>query len=161
MSAQVREALVASPRTVFQTELAMHRDLLDPTDGGTRTELIALLAHLVFDKQWAIEFTAIRTGHHDDTGLNPTPPHAGTHAAGWAVDCWPLASTTPGDYLDAGDERFRAFLRDVAQAPYHMQTGLVGDGADSAENFAAAGPTAFQDDGSPHVHIGAQPSVAT
>lgn len=149
MSAEARAALIASPKTVFQNEAVMHSDLLDDElHGGTHTDLIALLYWLVFNKGWSIEFTMIRTGHHIDgpRGHNP---------GGLAADCWLLQSNTSGDYMPASDPRFQQFLRDIADSPYYFQTGLVGDGADSPCNIAAAGPEAFEDDGGAHVHIGA------
>lgn len=149
MSIQARQALVASPNTIFQKQ-SQRDDLLSPET--TQTGLIALLSELV-DKGHIIEFTAIKSDHHNDSDLNPTPPHEGTHFGGFAADCWPLASTRPGDYLDAGDGRFQAFLRDCASAAYLFQIGLAGS-ALAAVNRQAAGPTCFPDDGGDHVHIG-------
>ncbi len=158
MSLQARQALVRSPNTIFQSDV-MRADLLDPA--RTQTTLIALLLELV-GKGHIIEFTMIRTGHHIDgpNGHNP---------GGRAADCWPLASTTPGDYLDATSSRFVKFIDDAAASSWLLQEGLVGDGSDSDANFASAeqaarsheggryidGVTIFQDDGGAHVHLGA------
>ena len=49
MSAEARQALIDSPKTVFQNETAMHADLLNDADnGGTHTNLIAGLSWLIF-----------------------------------------------------------------------------------------------------------------
>ena len=151
MSVQEREELVNSPHTLFQNE-SQREDLLDPskTDSG----LVALLHHLCVQNGWNVEFTAIRSDHHDDSGLNPTPPHEGTHAAGFAADLWPLASDTSGDYLDADDPKFAQFLENVRDAPYVRQIGLAGS-AQTDANRTAAGDKVFDDDGADHVHIGA------
>ena len=146
MSAQARESLVNSPSTFFQKD-SQRSDLLDETI--TKTELIALLIYLV-DNGYYLEFTAIKSDHRDDSALGY---HC--HFNGFCADVWPLASQKAGDYIDASDVRFRLFLHDACVSPWLYQIGLVGDGADSAANFAAAGPTAFQDDGGPHVHLGA------
>ncbi|MGA8574773.1 MAG: hypothetical protein WB609_03680 [Candidatus Cybelea sp.] len=150
MSLQARQGLVS--RLFFQDPTVQKADLLreaparDAKFHGTQTQLIALLLGLL-QKGHQIEITMVQTGHHDDG------PHG--HAGGYAVDCWPLASAKAGDYIDASTEAFRTFLSDAAASPWLYQIGLVGDGADSKENFAAAGPTAFQDDGGAHVHLGA------
>jgi hypothetical protein len=146
MSAQARASLVNSPSTFFQND-SQRSDLLDVN--VTQTELIALLLELVALGHY-LEFTAIKSDHHDDSALGY---HC--HFNGFCADVWPLASATAGDYLPAGGESFRDFLHDASDSPWLYQIGLVGDGADSAVNFAAAGPTAFQDDGGPHVHLGA------
>lgn len=150
MSIAARKALVASPNTIFQRD-SQRSDLLDPTK--TQTELIAALRFLI-GAGHIIEFTAIRSDHHDDSGLNPTG--VGTHARGWAADCWPLASTSPGDYVDAGDARFAAFLQDCAKMPFLFQIGLGGS-ADTSANQAASGDTCFSDNGGDHIHLGTQP----
>jgi hypothetical protein len=146
MSQQARAALVASRNTFFQAA-SQRNDLLDETI--TKTELIALLSDLVAEG-WKIEFTAIKSDHHDDSNL-------GTHCHfnGYCADLWPLNSFVAGDYMDAASPQFQAFLKAIAASPWLYQIGLVGDGADSPANFAAAGPTAFQDDGGAHVHVGA------
>ncbi len=122
-------------------------DLLDPN--RTQTQLIALLLDLAKTHGWHIEITAVRSDHHDDSGLG-----LHCHANGYAADCWPLKSATPQDYLDAGDPRFQKFLRDAAASSWTYQIGLAGT-ADTSTNMAAAGKTAFQDSGPDHVHLGA------
>jgi hypothetical protein len=144
VSIQARQHLVS--RLVFQSA-SQRADLLDL--GKTQTQLIALLIGLA-DRGHIMEITAVRSDHHDDSALG-----LHCHANGYCVDLWPLTSPTPGSYLDASDPSFQDFLRDAAASPWLYQIGLVGDGADSAENFRAAGPTAFQDDGGAHVHLGA------
>jgi hypothetical protein len=145
MSQAARDALIASPLTFFQDDT--QRADLDDVD-TTQTGLIALLSELVA-KGHAIEFTAVKTDHRDDSALGE---HC--HFNGYCADLWPLASATAGDYLDAGDPRFQAFLRDVATSPYLYQVGLAGTAWTSA-NAVAAGGTVFHDDGADHVHLGA------
>jgi hypothetical protein len=145
MSQAARDALIASPLTFFQDDT--QRADLDDVD-TTQTGLIALLSELVA-KGHALEFTAVKTDHHDDSALGE---HC--HFNGYCADLWPLASATAGDYLDAGDPRFQAFLRDVAASRYLYQVGLAGTAWTSA-NAVAAGGTVFHDDGADHVHLGA------
>lgn len=162
MSQQVRQALVNDPHLIFQND--QHRlDLLKEgvrgqTYSGTQTELIAFLAEML-KLGHIIETTMIQTGHHDDGPKG--------HAGGNGCDCWPLASATPGDYLEATDPRFAQFLFDAGKSEWRYQIGLVGDGADSDQNFHYAikgcvqegnfvyGLSVFQDDGGAHVHLGA------
>ena len=146
MSVEARLALVASPRTFFQND-TQRADLDDPAT--TQTGLIALLTELVA-KGHNIEFTAIKSDHHDDSNLGE---HC--HFNGYCADLWPLASETAGDYLDAGDPRFAAFLRDVDASQWTYQIGLAGTAWTSA-NAVAAGDSVFHDDGADHVHIGAR-----
>ena len=161
-SQNLRQELVG--RLIFQDEATQAGDLLlaapspHATFAGTQPQLVSYLLSLL-DAGHYIEITAVQTGHHNDGYKG--------HAGGYAVDCWPLASPNPGDYLAATDPRFARFLEDAAASKFRYQIGLVGDGADSAENFALAisaaqtggnyeaGVTVFQDDGGPHVHLGA------
>lgn len=151
MSQEARDKLVGA--LVFQK--ASQKSDLDST-ALTHTELIALLTYLVFDRGWPIEITAVRTDHHDDSGLSWPPEYVGSHAHGWAVDCWPLNTLVAGDYVDASNARFQRFLDDCRVAPYLDQIGLAGT-AWSTENANCAGPTAFHDDGADHIHLGSQP----
>lgn len=144
MSQEARQQLV--DLLVFQRD-SERGDLLDPN--RTQTQLIALLLDLAQHHGWHIEVTAVRRDHHDDSGLG-----LHCHANGYAADCWPLASANAGDYLDAGDARFRGFLSDAASSAWLYQTGLAGTAYTDA-NMAAAGARAFQDDGADHVHLGA------
>lgn len=146
MSVEARQTLVAHPNTIFRSD-TQRQDLLDPNK--TQTYLIALLTYLV-EKGHVILFTAIRSDHHDDSTLG-----VHCHANGYCADVWPLASTNATDYIDAGDSRFEAFLRDAATSVALYQIGLAGSAATQV-NFAAAGPTAFQDSGADHIHLGAQ-----
>lgn len=150
MSQQARQMLVSQ---LFFQDPSKQTDLLrvapsrDAKFHGTQSQLIALLLELV-QKGHHLEITMVQTGHHDDG------PHG--HAGGYAVDCWPLATPKGGQYMKASTSAFRRFLKDAAASPWLHQIGLLGDGADSKENFAAAGPTAFQDQGDgAHVHLGA------
>lgn len=121
-------------------------DLMNPD--LTHTELIALLQGLL-QQGFFIEITSVRSDHSDDTGLGEH-----SHGNGWCVDCWPLASFTAADYLDASDPRFQAFLKACAASPWLYQIGLAGS-ADTNANHVAAGPTVFSDDGADHIHLGA------
>ena len=152
MSQQARDDLVNSGKLVFQD--ASQKSDLENT-ALTQTQLIALLQYLCVTKGHHIEITACRSDHHDDSDLAPTPPHLGTHAGGWAVDCWPLTDGTPGSYIDPSTQAFRDFLSDVKRAPYLLQIGL-GGAADTEANRAAAGDTVFSDDGADHIHCGTQ-----
>lgn len=145
MSQEARQALVDSPNTIFQAD-SQRADLLD--ESRTNTTLIALLADLI-EKGHKIEFTAIKSDHHDDSNLGE---HC--HFNGFCADCWPLASTTAGDYLNAEDPRFQQFLKDVDASLFTYQTGLAGTAWTSA-NALAAGDAVFHDDGEDHVHLGA------
>lgn len=167
MSIEARESLVKNSHLIFQPGSyydAMQEDLLaigtpGTTYTGTQTTLIALLQYLI-DKGHILELTMVQTGHHDD-GVNG-------HAGGCAADCWPLESSTEGDWLDAGDQRFQQFLYDIGKFAEAYQTGMVGDGSDSDTNFHYAakgyqergayvdGVSTFQDSGGAHVHMGAK-----
>src|SRR5580704_16792274 len=102
MSQEARDVLVASPHTFFQAD-SQRTDL--ENEVITQTGLIALLTELL-EKGHILEFTAVKTDHHDDSNLG-----LHCHFNGYCADLWPLASATAGDYLDAGDPRFQAFLR--------------------------------------------------
>lgn len=153
MSQEARDRLVNSGSLFFQNP--SQRSDLASVD-LTHSELVALLIFLVFDKGWPLEITAVRSDHHDDSGLAPGPEHIGTHACGWAADLWPLNSRSAGDYTDASEARFQRFLNDVAAAPFLHQIGLAGT-ADTESNRAAAGSTVFSDSGADHVHVGSEP----
>jgi hypothetical protein len=144
VSQQARDALVA--KLVFQDD-TQASDLENVN--LTQTQLIALLTDLT-NKGWHIEITAVRSDHSDDSALG-----FHCHAHGFCADLWPLASAEAGDYLDATDPRFQSFLKDAAASSWLYQIGLAGSAYTDA-NVAAAGPTAFQDDGADHVHLGAQ-----
>ena len=148
MSIEARQAIVQSSRTFFQVD-SQRSDLLDPNI--TQTQLIAFLTHILA-QGWAIEFTAICSDHHDDSCLT-SPPYCGTHAKGWAVDCWPLNTPKAGDYMDAGDPHFQKFLSQAMNAPFYMQTGLGGS-ANTGANQVAAGGAWFPDSDADHVHFG-------
>ena len=141
MSIEARKALC--DKLVFQND-SQCDDLMNPA--VTQTQLIALLLELQA-KGYIIEVTAVRSDHHDDSGLG-----LHCHANGYAIDCWPLKTTTPGDYVDDECHAMRQFLRDAAASPWLWQIGLAG-GADVASNAAAAGPTYYSDDGGDHIHL--------
>lgn len=145
MSLEARQGLVASPLTLFQRD-SQRSDLLDPS--LTQTQLIALLIELV-TKGYAIEFTAIRSDHHDDSALG-----LHCHANGYCADLWPLNTPTAGDYMDANDKRFGQFLFDASNSMWLYQIGLAGE-ADTLRNRGCAGRTVFEDDGGDHIHLGA------
>lgn len=146
MSQEARAALVASPHTFFQND-TQRADLDDIH--VTQTGLIALLTEIV-GKGHILEFTAIKTDHHDDSNLGE---HC--HFNGYCADLWPLASETASDYMDAGDPRFQAFLKDVDASQWTYQIGLAGSAWTSA-NAVAAGDSVFHDGGFDHVHLSAK-----
>lgn len=159
MSLTARQAVVAYPHTFFAEgphgEI-QRADLLDPTK--TDSNVIALIQYLL-DRGHIIGFTAIRSDHHDDSNLNPTPPHVGTHAGGFGVDCWPLNSPNAGDWVAA--DGLKPFLADAAAFPGIYQIGLAGT-SDTEENREATGlpyevpqrPDCFSDGGADHIHLG-------
>ena len=143
-----RQQLVDSGHLVFQ-KASQKSDLLDPAKSNDG--LIAYLSQLLGQFGHHLEVTAVNSDHPTNDG----GPNGRGHNAGCAIDGWPLASGTAGDFLDAATAEFRTFLQHAAASKPLLQIGLVGDGADSPANFAAAGPTAFHDDGGAHVHLGA------
>ena len=100
----------------------------------------------------------VQTGHRED-GPNG-------HSGGKAVDCWPLASRSQDDWLDASTASFEQFLYAWGHSQWSRQTGVVGDGSDSATNLHYAskgyvergvyvdGVSVFVDEGGAHVHLG-------
>lgn len=142
MSVAARRTLVARLR--FQDAQAP-ADLLSTSE--TQTQLIALLLELT--QAYALEITSVRTDHDNDGALG-----LHTHANGYCADLWPLNTDVAGDYMDANDPRFAAFLRAAAASPWLWQIGLGGS-AYTGANMDAAGPTAFHDNGQDHVHLGA------
>jgi hypothetical protein len=149
VSTSVRRAIATSAHIIYRTP-QQRDDIVSVT--GVRTELVAFLRSMI-DAGAVLEVTALMSDHHNDLELNPVQPHCGTHAGGWAIDCWPLWRAEEGAYLDAQDPRFATFLRWAGQSPYLMQIGLAGS-AWTPENLAAAGEVAFQDEGNDHVHFG-------
>ena len=102
---------------------------------------------------YIIGVTALESDHHDDSYLSSQPGHAGTHAVGDAIDCWPMNSRTQGDWMDQNSTKFQAFLKDIRLQAHYLQTGLAGS-AWTPANVAAAGDAEFHDDGGDHVHVG-------
>jgi hypothetical protein len=145
MSLQARQWVVNHPHTHFSSPTSQHADLLN--ESATKTELIQLLTDLL-NKGHIIYFTAIKSDHHDDSGLG-----LHCHYNGYAVDCWPMKSDIPADWLDASDPKFLEFLKDIGIDTEHYQTGLAGS-AYTHEAVTAAGHGVFQDDGGDHVHCG-------
>jgi hypothetical protein len=139
------EARVALCRRLHFQDMSQRSDLLDPD--LTNTQLVALLTDLL-NHGCKIVITAVRSDHHDDSGLGKF-----CHANGYCADVWPLASDNATDYLDAGDPRFAAFLADAASFGALHQIGLAGS-AWNKSNTIAAGPSVFADDGDDHVHLG-------
>jgi hypothetical protein len=148
MSLQMRHYVADHPHIVYTNRESQRADFLD--ESKVKSTLIALLADLL-GKGHIILVTCLFSDHHVDGGLGPHSHNPG----GVAIDCWPLKSTKPTDFLDATDSRFHAFLHDIAGDKYEYQIGLGGSCA-IREDFAAAGSTAFADNGSDHVHIGAK-----
>jgi hypothetical protein len=131
-------------KLVFQ-DSTQAADLADPD--MTQSCLIAYLAYMI-GLGWHIEITAVRSDHSNDAALGEF-----CHQYGYCVDCWPLASATPGDYLDASSLRFQQFLADAAASPWCWQIGLAGE-ADTEANMKACGQKGFVDDGADHIHLG-------
>ena len=164
MSLEAREALVNNPNIRFQQDVQRTDLLTEAKPGqlfsGTTTELIAYVSGLLA-KNYIIGVTMVMTGHHDDG------PDG--HAGGKAMDMWPMSSNDISEgwkWLDAASVEFKQFLYDAGFSEYRRQVGLVGDGADSPDNFHYAikgceargnyvpDVSVFQDDGGPHVHLG-------
>lgn len=145
MSLLARQALVDSGRLFFQND-TQKSDLLNP--GLTQTELIAFLLELT-NLGFNLEITAVRTDHSDDLALGE---HC--HANGYCVDLWPLKRAIAADYMGPNDPGMISFLESCAASNWLYQIGLAGS-AYTEENAAAAGHTAFADDGADHIHLGA------
>jgi hypothetical protein len=148
MSMQARLSLVNSDHTIFTPK--QRADFLDLSK--TSTNLVAFLLEMI-GKGHIIQFTAVRSDHRDDLHLNPTPPHSGTHEAGFAADCWPLTEFVADKWVSARAPEMQEFLRDAARSPWLKQIGLAGD-ADNFLDEIAAGGTWFPDDGADHIHLG-------
>lgn len=147
MSQATRDALVQL--LVFQ-DISQKTDLQNDT--LTQTGLIEMLMYLA-QKGHHMEITAVKSDHHDDSALGQY-----CHFNGYCVDLWPLGSAKAGDYLDATNPFFQAFLKDVDASPVLWQVGLAGS-AYTATNVACISPgpgraRVFEDDGGDHVHIG-------
>lgn len=146
----MREFIANHPNIVY-SDPSQKSDLLDDTK--TNTYLIEGLRVLCIENNVIWGLTAVHDDHHDDSDLNPTPPHTGTHAGGFAADGWPMNSRTSGDWIDANDPKFQAVLKIAATLPNLHQIGLAGEAVTDA-NLHASGPTVFVDTGADHVHIG-------
>jgi hypothetical protein len=150
MSYAARAALVADPHIVFQDN-TQSADLLD--EHMTDSNLIALLEWMI-DAGFYVLITALRSDHSPDADRLGIPsPYYGTHQYGMAVDCWPNMSPKVTDYMSVTYPSFQRFLARAADFPGLEQIGLAGE-ADTEANRAAAGPSAFPDDGPDHVHLG-------
>jgi len=150
MSAEARLALVNHPNLLLRSA-SQRADLLNEGPDGTTTTLIAFLTDLCIEKGHFFEATAIRSDHSDDSELGA---HAHRSSPGDAIDGWFNSEPKLGAYLDQGDPRFLAGLRDAALDQYEYQCGLGGAALTQAD-IAAAGPHEFADNGSDHVHFGA------
>ena len=151
MSIQLRTEVATSPSMIYRSNM-QQQDIMNPQ--ATQTQLIAMLFYLL-QHGATLEVTSVRADHDDDLFLNPTPPHCGTHAGGWAIDCWPLSEPKEGAYLDPAEEQFAHFLRLLAGAPFLRQIGLGGSSF-TAMDMISAGITAFENSPQDHVHIGVQ-----
>lgn len=146
MSILAREQLV--DQLAFTAD-SQRSDLLDPE--LTQTQLIALLLDVSSAAQgWSckLKLTSVRSDHRDDSSLG-----LHCHARGYCADLWPVDAN--GSWLSAEDPRFQAILGAGAASSWLHQWGLAGT-AWTPANEAAAGPTAFQDEGADHLHLGAQ-----
>ena len=140
MSMQARIKLVH--RLVFQDEVA-DTDLLNPLK--TDTSLIALLLDVT--KIHRLEITAVRSDHRDDGGGH-------SHSNGYAADCWPIYHDA-GSYYPAEGISMDDFLSVCRRSIWLYQIGLGGE-AFTNRNLMAAGPTAFEDNGQDHIHLGSE-----
>ena len=143
MSLQARQALVDSPN--LKTNAIQRADLLDPTK--TQTGLIQLLTTICIDKGIIFQCTAIKSDHHDDSGLG-----LHCHFNGYCADGWFLKSHTLDDWMDASDPRFQANLKECGILDY--QTGLGGSAYTHAD-VVAVGRGVFSDGDQDHLHLGA------
>lgn len=133
---------------ILQNPLMQRADLMTyHEDGGTDTNLIAVLEHML-RAGWYFEITSLRRDHGDDSSCGPD-----CHADGKAVDLYPLASKTPGHWMEPASDLFSAFLTALRGAPGVVQVGLGGD-AYSEEHLGLLGELGFRDNGSDHIHVG-------
>lgn len=156
MSIEARQRIVRSTNVIFTND-SQKSDLLNVN--CVRTEVIALLIDLI-TKGHILEITAIKSDHHDDSGLGKY-----CHAHGAAFDCWPLihrGMPGPSTWAAAESPQMITLIRDAYASKWRAQVGLAGS-ADNPILLAAAGfityPenfTLFRDTGDDHVHIGAQ-----
>jgi hypothetical protein len=142
--------LWVASRLVYQDTGPQKSDVLSISHGA-QTELIAFLEYML-KRGHLLEATAIRSDHSCD-GIG-----VGYHYQGWAIDCWPLNSSNPGDYMDQFSHNFRQFLKDAIDGPFYFQTGLGGS-ANIEANQIAAGHGWFADNTEDHVHFGVRPTV--
>jgi len=145
MSQEVRD-MIADSANFFWGAESQQNDIRN--DDITETYLISILQTL-HDKGWYIGITSVCSDHSDDSDLGE---HC--HSNGYCVDLWPLNTPNAGDWMDANAPAFADFLMDIANADYLHQIGLAGT-AVTPVNLAAAGPTAFVDEGADHIHVGA------
>jgi hypothetical protein len=145
-------AFFCGARLVFSRP-SQYFDLRDPT--LTRDELVSAIEALLQRTQSSIYITAVRSDHHDDSALGLPPLYIGTHAHGWAIDCWPMPAPA-GSFYNGDSLAFASWLRAVASVPGVKQVGLAGS-ADTVDNRDALGSLYFPDMGADHVHIGVAP----
>jgi len=156
-----RQKLIDSGHFVFSAD-SQRADLLDPTK--TNPGLIAFLIGLCIDKGHHFGVTAINSDHPTNDG----GPDGLGHNAGCAIDGAPMASATPGDWVNPTSAEYKLYLEDVAfLQPF--QTGFsngdtggpndTGDWYDNETAFAVPGLNPFHDDGGAHVHHGARKVV--
>jgi hypothetical protein len=141
-----REALC---KRLFFKRPSHKADLLDPTK--TQTWLIGHLLYVT--QKYSFETTAVKSDHHNDSGLGEY-----CHFNGYCVDGYPLRSHKANDWMTCESLEFRNFLTHVSLSPYQYQTGIA-PASFSLENLVAAGPNAFKDDGADHIHLGSKEIV--
>jgi hypothetical protein len=138
-----RQQIVDSGHLFFQND-SDKTDLLNPE---ITQECLINWFSIIIKKGYHVVTTAVKTSHHDDSGLG-----LHCHFNGYCADLWPLTGPNPTAYIDQSSEEFRQFLKD-AQNEYLYQTGLTPD-CYTESNIEAAGSTVYLDDGGSHVHIG-------
>ena len=147
MSVEARKALIEHKHLFWSNKGSQQGDISDETK--TKTNLIELLTDLLA-KGHIIFITCVNSDHHDDTNLG-----LHCHHNGYAFDCWPQNSVSPGDFCNADDPKMLKFLEDAAIDPIWYQTGLAGSAYTHAD-VVAAGRGVFADDGADHIHLGVQ-----
>ncbi|GAC1422374.1 MAG: hypothetical protein NVSMB64_30820 [Candidatus Velthaea sp.] len=109
----------------------------------TQTDLIALLARAVLPPEdgglgYKLLLTAIRSDHGDDSALGPH-----SHAAGYAVDCWPQ-----------DESQLEEFIEDMAlKNRWVVKIGLGGSSRRLLTTLDFGDAIVFEDNDSDHVHL--------
>lgn len=147
MSIALRKWVANHPHLFFQNP-SQKADLLD--EKKTQSVTIALLQDLL-NKQHYIELTAVKTDHHDDSGLG-----LHCHFNGYCFDGWFLNTPKAGDYAAVDSAVMIAGLHDAGADDHKYQIGETPDAYTHAEIVAAGTVGVFKDGGGSHIHFGAK-----